>query len=75
MPHAWCLLYIGIVIYHMTIMMYLQINDQIGRATLKPEHSFVGCTWCVMLIVEPNRDFQWRRYTPAKGMPEAKSNY
>ena len=50
-------------------MMYLQINAQVGGATLGPEHPFVGCTWCVMLIVGPNQDFQWRHHTLADGTP------
>ena len=56
----------------MTIMMYLQINAQVGRATLGLGHPFVGCTWCVILMVGPNQNFQWRRHTPAEEKPGAK---
>ena len=53
----------------MTIIIYLQINAQVGRTTLGLGHPFVGRTWCVMLMVGPNQDFQWRCDTHAEGMP------
>ena len=53
-------------------MMLFQINAQVGRATLGSGHLFVGYTWCIMLIVGSNQDFQWTHHTPTERMPRAK---
>ena len=66
--------YIEIMIHHMTILLYLQINAQVGRAIFRPGHHLLDALGVVMLMVGPNQNFQQRHHTPVEGMPGAKLN-